>query len=68
MIDQIFLLRLADNLDKEADARRERAIVADRQREPGPIKDDIVDRWVQSFATSYQTLRGIAAAIRATAS
>jgi hypothetical protein len=61
------LLRFADLLDRQADDRRERAIIADNQR-GGSVPDSEVDRWASSFATAYQTLRGIAAAVRELAS
>jgi hypothetical protein len=57
------MLRFADLLDKQADDRRERAILADAQR-GGSVPDEEVDRWASSFSTAYQTLRGIAAAVR----
>lgn len=61
------LLRLADLLDKQADNRRDRAIKADSMR--GDVTPDaVVDRWASSFATAYQTLRGVAAAVRELAS
>jgi hypothetical protein len=59
-----FLSNLADELDRQADGRRERAIIADQQR-GGSVPDEVVERWASSFATAYQTLRGAAAAIRA---
>lgn len=57
------LLRdLADSLNEQADVQRERARVADKQRD-GSVPTEEVDRWVASFATSYQTLRAISLAI-----
>lgn len=61
---RVVLIRLADELDLQADDRRERAITADAER-GGAVPDEVVDRWASSFATAYQTLRGAAAAIRA---
>jgi hypothetical protein len=66
MTDLIPLLsRLADELDKQADARRQRAI--DAQGKYRIDNDEEVERWTVAFSTSYQTLSGVAAAIRAVA-
>jgi hypothetical protein len=65
-MEKELLLRLADELDKQGDERRERAIKADAEK-GGPVPDELCDRWASSFATAYQTLRGAAAAVRATA-
>ena len=59
--------RLADAIDIQADARRERAINAAKERRMGIVPEEEVDRWAVAFSTSYQTLRGIAAALRAIA-
>lgn len=60
------LERVAAALDVEADRLRRRAIETMDVR--GTIPDDEVDRWAVAFSTSYQTLRGIAAALRASSS
>lgn len=66
MTELIPLLRqLADELDKQADARRQRAI--DAQGKYRIDNDEEVERWTVAFSTSYQTLRGAAAALRAVA-
>jgi hypothetical protein len=57
------LIRLADELDKQADTRRQRAI--DAQGKYRIDNDEEVERWTVAFSTSYQTLRGVAAALRA---
>jgi hypothetical protein len=56
------LLELADALDAEADKLRERAIQARAEK---AIVGSEANEWAVSFATAYQTLRGIAAALRA---
>jgi len=57
------LSKLADELDVQADARRQRAI--DAQGKYRIDDEEEVERWTVAFSTSYQTLRGAAAAIRA---
>jgi hypothetical protein len=57
--------RLADEIDKQADERRERAINAASMKYDMNNAEE-VDRWTVAFSTSYQTLRGLAAAIRST--
>jgi hypothetical protein len=65
--DMKHLLRvLARALHEQADERRERAMVADQQRD-GSVPEEVVDRWASSFATAYQTLRGAAQAVDMTA-
>ena len=58
-----FTMRLADELDKQADERRQRAI--DAQGKYRIDNEEEVERWTLAFSTSYQTLRGMAAAVRA---
>ena len=55
------LRTLGAALHKEAQARRDRAIAADQQK-GGAVADEVVARWASSFATAYQTLRGVAIA------
>jgi hypothetical protein len=49
-------------LDAEADKLRERGIAARAEK---AVVGSEADEWAISFATAYQTLRGIAAALRA---
>lgn len=60
------LFRFAAELDKQADARRDRAIYAASEVNRDMDTEE-TDRWRLAFSTSYQTLRGIAAAVRAVA-
>lgn len=56
------MLRLAVALDIQADKRRQRAI--DAQGKYRIDNEEEVERWTVAFSTSYQTLSGMASALR----